>query len=160
MLNTKRITNPEAVKAIREFYTAKISVWIDEENDYKHYIYRDKLDTDKKKKSPMQSIMSYQGSSTDGKGKPKENLMRDMRNTTKEILYEILDTSGEGGSKLTNSITGWLEQKHIVEHLLEHGSPVDGKIIPTAKNLYNEHCSGVGTISYVKMVSTIKTERL
>ena len=159
MLNTKRITNPKAVKAIREFYTAKISVWIDEENDYKHYIYRDKLDTDTKKKSPTQSVLNYQGSSKDGKGKPKENLMEDMRNTTKEILYEILDTSGEGGSKLTNSITGWLEQKHIVEHLLEHGSPVDGRIIPTAKNLYNEHCAGVGTTTYVKMVSAIKTER-
>ena len=64
MTPQKRITNPDKIKDIKYFYTAKLSVWIDKNDDYKHYIYRDKLDAVWKKKDPETAVKSYQGSST------------------------------------------------------------------------------------------------
>tara|TARA_R100001377_G_C3187385_1_gene109122 strand:+ start:84 stop:1733 length:1650 start_codon:yes stop_codon:yes gene_type:complete len=146
-MNDKKIVNVKDVKGIKDFYVAKISVWIDLENKYKHYFYRDKLSTKRQKADPELAVLSYEGSSTEGKGIPKQNLLRDMEETSKEILIEIL----EFGDKLDKDNTGFLEQKHIVTHMLD---------FPDDDDIYNEHASGLGTKERNVMISHIKSERL
>ena len=148
MTPQKRITNPDKIKDIKYFYTAKLSVWIDKNDDYKHYIYRDKLDAEWKKKDPETAVKSYQGSSTKGKNIPKENLLKAMSETSKDILYEILETSGENGTALTDGITGFHESRCIVEHLLD------------GFDIFNESFSGTGAKTRKLLVSDIKNERL
>jgi len=144
----KIIINEQMVHSIKKDYVAKVSIYINSENRYKHYYYRDQL-KGKRKSDPVWGVMSYEGSSTKGKGIPKEQLYKDMSESSKDIEYEILVND----HSLSSDGFGFEEAKHI--HL--HNWPIGGI---KSDDCYNEHASGKGTMSSEKMRSFIQYEKL
>ncbi len=102
----KIIINEQMVHSIKKDYVAKVSIYIDSENRYKHYYYRDQL-KGKRKSDPIYGVTSYEGSSTKGKGIPKEQLYKDMGESSKDIIYEIL----ENDNSLSSDGFGFEEAK-------------------------------------------------
>jgi hypothetical protein len=146
---------PKKISSFKtESFVSKTSVWTERDNDYRVYYLQHALTQVREKKNPREAVLEYDGSSGQGKNVPPQEMLEDMRNTTKDILIEVL---WWGKTKDAAPI----EQ----EYIYEYDWPVGGieawkPRIQRKDKCYNKHATGKGTVPKEKMLSEIAYKKL
>ena len=146
---------PKKISSLKtESFVSKTSVWTERDNDYRVYYLQHALTQVREKKNPREAVLEYDGSSAKGKNVPPEQMLEDMRNTTKDILIDVL---WWGSTKKAARI----EQ----EYIYKYDWPVGGieawkPRIQREDKCYNKHATGKGTWDKDIMLSYIAGEKL
>ena len=152
------ITNPEKISYSIDLkgksYIAKLCIWTEVEFNgekemmWKVYYFQKAFKSIADLRNPHQLVKSYFGSSK-GKNTTQDEILQDMKTTTKNPKIVILDL-------LETADAAFEEQKHITLHNFPHGG---GHI--ESVDCYNKNNGvGRGTIPHRRMLSHIQYEEI
>ena len=146
---------PKKISSFKnESFVNKISVWTERDNDYHVYFLQHALTLEREKKNPREAVLEYDGSSAKGKNVPPEEMLEDMRNTTKDILIDVLWWG-------TTKKAARIEQEYIYEYdWLVGGIEAWKPRIQRKDKCYNKHATGQGTWPKDVMLSYIASQKL